>query len=51
MIHFYELSSMDVSQRARLLRRAEIQIVSSLPHKRVVVIRGPQPGSPAGVVV
>src|SRR5438132_9418233 len=26
MIHFYELSSMDASQRARLLRRAEIQI-------------------------
>src|SRR5438270_14041549 len=26
MIHFYELATMDVSQRARLLRRAEIQI-------------------------
>src|SRR5947209_2564269 len=37
MIHFYELSSMDVSQRARLLRRAEIQIDELVEQVRPIV--------------
>jgi histidinol dehydrogenase len=37
MIHFYELSSMDASQRARLLRRAEIQIDELVERVRPIV--------------
>src|SRR3989454_10259517 len=37
MIHFYELSSMDASQRARLLRRAEIQIDELIERVRPIV--------------
>ena len=37
MIHFYELSSMDASQRARLLRRAEIQIDELVERVRPII--------------
>jgi histidinol dehydrogenase len=37
MIHFYELSTMDTAQRARLLRRAEIQIDELVERVRPVV--------------
>jgi histidinol dehydrogenase len=37
MIHFYELSSMDPAQRARLLRRAEIQIDELIERVRPIV--------------
>ena len=37
MIHFYELSTMDASQRARLLRRAEIQIDELVERVRPIV--------------
>jgi len=37
MIHFYELATMDVSQRARLLRRAEIQIDELIERVRPIV--------------
>ncbi len=37
MIHFYELASMDPAQRARLLRRAEIQIDELIERVRPIV--------------
>src|SRR5947208_10230105 len=37
MIHFYELATMDASQRARLLRRAEIQIDELIERVRPIV--------------
>ncbi len=37
MIHFYELATMDVSQRARLLRRAEIQIDELIERVRSII--------------
>jgi histidinol dehydrogenase len=37
MIHFYELSTMDATQRARLLRRAEIQIDELVERVRPIV--------------
>jgi len=37
MIHFYELSTMDTAQRARLLRRAEIQIDDLVERVRPIV--------------
>src|SRR5712692_2141301 len=37
MIHFYELSTMDTTQRARLLRRAEIQIDELVERVRPIV--------------
>src|SRR5260370_7586642 len=37
MIHFYELSTMDTAQRARLLRRAEIQIDELVERVRPIV--------------
>src|SRR6266700_1340604 len=37
MIHFYELATMDVSQRARLLRRAEIQIDELIERVRPII--------------
>jgi len=37
MIHFYELASMDPVQRARLLRRAEIQIDELIEYVRPIV--------------
>lgn len=37
MIHFYELSTMDTAQRARLLRRAEIQIGELVERVRPIV--------------
>jgi histidinol dehydrogenase len=37
MIHFYELASMDPAQRARLLRRAEIQIDELIEYVRPIV--------------
>jgi histidinol dehydrogenase len=37
MIHFYELSSMDVTQRVRLVRRAEIQIDELIERVRPIV--------------
>ena len=37
MIHFYELTSMDPAQRARLLRRAEIQIDELIEYVRPIV--------------
>ena len=37
MIHFYELSTMDAAQRARLLRRAEIQIDELVERVRPIV--------------
>jgi len=37
MIHFYELASMDSAQRARLLRRAEIQIDELIERVRHIV--------------
>ncbi|MFL5653654.1 MAG: histidinol dehydrogenase [Ktedonobacteraceae bacterium] len=37
MIHFYELSTMEASQRARLLRRAEIQIDELIERVRPIV--------------
>src|SRR5258708_15660635 len=37
MIHFYELSSMTSTQRARLLRRAEIQIDDLIERVRPIV--------------
>ncbi len=37
MIHFYELSTMDTAQRARLLRRAEMQIDDLVERVRPIV--------------
>jgi len=37
MIHFYELSSMDSAQRARLVRRAEIRIDELVERIRPIV--------------
>ncbi len=37
MIHFYELASMDAAQRARLMRRAEIQIDDLIERVRPIV--------------
>jgi histidinol dehydrogenase len=37
MIHFYELTSMDPARRARLLRRAEIQIDELIEYVRPIV--------------
>src|SRR2546430_12433669 len=37
MIHFYELATMDLSQRARLLRRAEIQIDELIERVRPII--------------
>src|SRR5215469_1397763 len=37
MIHFYELSTMDTAQRARLLRRAEIEIDQLVERVRPIV--------------
>jgi histidinol dehydrogenase len=37
MIHFYELSSLDPAQRARLLRRAEIQIDELIEYVRPIL--------------
>src|SRR5579885_3147195 len=37
MVHFYELARLDASQRARLLRRAEIEIDSLIEYVRPIV--------------
>ncbi len=37
MIHFYELSTLDATQRSRLLRRAELQIDELVGHVRPIV--------------
>src|SRR6266516_1051917 len=37
MIHFYELSQLDAAQRARLLRRAEVQIDDLIEYVRPIV--------------
>ena len=37
MIHFYELSTLDTAQRARLLRRAEIQIDELIERVRPII--------------
>ncbi|HET8910298.1 MAG TPA: histidinol dehydrogenase [Ktedonobacteraceae bacterium] len=37
MIHFYELTHLDQSQRSRLLRRAEIEIDALIEHVRPIV--------------
>jgi len=47
MIHFYELASMDVSQRARLLRRAEIQIDELIERVRPIIQEVRQRGDQA----
>ncbi len=47
MIHFYELATMDVSQRARLLRRAEIQIDELIERVRPIIQEVRQRGDQA----
>ena len=47
MIHFYELATMDVSQRARLLRRAEIQIDELIERVRPIIQEVRQRGDEA----
>src|ERR1051326_1124403 len=47
MIHFYELASMDASQRARLLRRAEIQIDELIERVRPIIQEVRQRGDQA----
>ncbi len=47
MIHFYELATMDVSQRARLLRRAEIQIDELIERVRPIIQEARQRGDQA----
>src|SRR6266567_465759 len=47
MIHFYELATMDVSQRARLLRRAEIQIDELIERMRPIIQEVRQRGDQA----
>src|SRR5260370_18023547 len=37
MIHFYKLSTMDASQRVRLLRRAELQIDELIERVRPII--------------
>jgi len=47
MIHFYALATMDVSQRARLLRRAEIQIDELIERVRPIIQEVRQRGDQA----
>jgi histidinol dehydrogenase len=47
MIHFYELATMDASQRARLLRRAEIQIDELIERVRPIIQEVRQRGDQA----
>src|SRR5436309_8163831 len=47
MIHFYELATMDVSQWARLLRRAEIQIDELIERVRPIIQEVRQRGDQA----
>jgi histidinol dehydrogenase len=47
MIHFYELATMDVLQRARLLRRAEIQIDELIERVRPIIQEVRQRGDQA----
>src|SRR5437764_11767455 len=47
MIHFYELATMDVSQRARLLRRAAIQIDELIERVRPIIQEVRQRGDQA----
>ena len=37
MIHFYELAKLDVAERARLMRRAEVEIDGLLEYVRPIV--------------